>query len=178
MTPSGLKTGTDRIAWALRGRDFDWVMNVQGDEPLIEPSVLQRLIRRARSLGGSAIITAASLIRGREEYRDPNKVKVVFDRKGRALYFSRAPIPDVSRHGSAWRGRIYGHVGIYLFHREAFLRFTRSPQSPLEKAEKLEQLRALELDIPVYVEPVDYRAINVDAPPDIAKAERCLRKRK
>lgn len=176
LTPERLSTGTDRIAWALRKERYDWVMNVQGDEPLIPPAMLRRLIRAARKRRGAVILTAATPIRERSEYLDANAVKVVFDRDGRALYFSRAPIPDASRLRGAMPERVFRHIGVYLFHAEAFRRFTRAPESPLERAEKLEQLRAMEMGIPIYVVPFPCRTVNVDVPADIRKVEACLQR--
>lgn len=174
MTPARLPTGTDRIAWALKKERFDWVMNIQGDEPLVRPATLRKLIERARRTRESAIITPAAPITERADYLNSNTVKVVFGKDGRALYFSRAPIPDNSRQDGALPAGAFRHVGIYLFHSEAFRRFVRLPQSFLENTEKLEQLRALEAGIPVFVVPVRYHAVNVDLPSDIIKAERCL----
>jgi 3-deoxy-D-manno-octulosonate cytidylyltransferase len=175
MTAPELPSGTDRVAAALRGVEYDWVLNVQGDEPLVAPQLLNRLLQRAKSVRQPSIITAAHAMDA-AQHGDPNQVKVVTTQAGRALYFSRAPIPDIGRAERVGPGALLKHIGLYLYHREALKAFIRQRPSLLENLEKLEQLRAFEAGIPIEVVLTDYRPINVDVPSDVAKVEACLRK--
>jgi 3-deoxy-manno-octulosonate cytidylyltransferase (CMP-KDO synthetase) len=153
MTSPACRSGTDRVAEAAAGRaGVDLVLNVQGDEPELEPVALDRLVDRMRR-DDAPMGTIACPFRDAAAVQDPNRVKVVLDRKGRALYFSRSPIPH--RRDAAAGGPALLHIGVYAF-RPAFLAsFAALPTTPLEAAEKLEQLRALEHGIPVAVEVVD-----------------------
>ena len=178
MTPPELPTGTDRIAFALKKTKYDWIMNVQGDEPFVPSVLLKKLVDLAKQIKGPAIITAATPIRQPADFTNSNVVKVVLDNQGRALYFSRAPIPDISRIKDKRPQGALRHIGIYLYHKTAFKRFVTLAVSPLEHLEKLEQLRALQAGLPIYVVTVDYDPVNVDVPSDIRKAETCLRARK
>jgi 3-deoxy-manno-octulosonate cytidylyltransferase (CMP-KDO synthetase) len=165
LTSERCASGTDRVAEAFRalGEAFDRVINVQGDEPLIDPRDVDVLAALAAD-HPEAVTTLARPIRDRARFESPNVVKVVVAGDGRALYFSRAPIP----HGSPDLG--LQHVGIYGFSPEVLLRFTSSATSSLERGERLEQLRALEIGIPIYVaRTVSERAtIGVDTPEDLA----------
>ena len=179
MTGSHHLTGSDRIAEALSRCACDAVVNVQGDEPLIDPAVIDAV---AGALEHSEMSTAATRIKDPEEYDDPNAVKVVVNRAGMALYFSRRTIPylreaasgSVSEQLAAFP--FLKHLGIYGYRRETLLRLVKLPASPLELAEKLEQLRALENGIPIAVAQVDYESVGVDVPADIARVERLLKK--
>ena len=176
MTKSDLPSGTDRVAAAVKGLKADWIMNVQGDEPLISASILKLLIQRARKVKVSSIITAASKISDEKIYSDPDSVKVITNSAGRALYFSRSPIPYLGRADSDKSVQPLKHVGIYLFHKEALRKFVKANPSPLELTEKLEQLRAFDLAIPIEVVESEYHPINVDRPLDIRKVEAAVRK--
>jgi len=177
MTSPRLPSGTDRMYAALRGRKYEWALNVQGDEPMVPPALLKALVRRSGAIKVPSIITAAHPISA-EEARDPNNVKVVVTAKGKALYFSRASIPDIRRAESDIDAEkaLLKHIGLYLFHREALARFVKEKPSRLEKLEKLEQLRAYEAGIPIEVVKTGYRPVNVDVPSDIAKVEALLRR--
>jgi 3-deoxy-manno-octulosonate cytidylyltransferase (CMP-KDO synthetase) len=151
-------------------------VNIQGDEPLIEPSVIDAV---ANALAHNAMSTAATRIRNPAELDNPNVVKVVVNAAGRALYFSRRTIPYVREAASGSSEQLAAfaflkHLGIYGYRRGTLLRLVKFPVSPLENAESLEQLRALENGIPIAVVKVDYDSIGVDAPEDVAKVEKIL----
>ena len=177
MTRPEHPSGTDRIAEVAARRDCDAVINIQGDEPLMEPAVIDAV---AGALATAEMSTAATPIKKLEEYENPNVVKVVVSAAGRALYFSRRTIPylrdaasrSVSEQLAAFP--FLKHLGIYGYRRETLLRLVKFPVSPLEVAEKLEQLRALENGIPIAVVKVDHDSVGVDVPEDVARVERLL----
>jgi 3-deoxy-manno-octulosonate cytidylyltransferase (CMP-KDO synthetase) len=179
MTSSAHPSGTDRIGEALTRLDPrpDFVLNLQGDEPLLDPAVLGDLIRAAR-LDPSGIWTLADPIRDPEEFRRPSAVKVVCARDGRALYFSRAPIPHF-RSGTPVSGgertELFPlrHVGVYLYPRALLEAFLSYPPGVLESLEGLEQLRALENGIPIRVQIGAWPDAGVDTPEDL---DRLLRR--
>jgi 3-deoxy-manno-octulosonate cytidylyltransferase (CMP-KDO synthetase) len=146
LTRADHACGTDRIAEVARTIDADIVVNLQGDEPLIDPASLDQVISMLEDDPGAGMATLAAPLRTLEQYHSPNCVKVVCDGRGDALYFSRAPIPFV-RDGepdlSARPARFLQHVGLYAYRRDFLLRFATLPAAPLEQLEKLEQLRAL-----------------------------------
>jgi 3-deoxy-manno-octulosonate cytidylyltransferase (CMP-KDO synthetase) len=158
-------SGTDRVAEVARQVEADIFVNLQGDEPLIEPGALDRLIDRIQGDPASDMATLACPIHTAEQWRNPNVVKVVRDDAGHALYFSRSPIPFV-REGppnfTASPPRFLQHVGLYAFRRDFLLRFAATPPAPLEQLEKLEQLRALALGCRLGVELIDEPALGVD----------------
>jgi 3-deoxy-manno-octulosonate cytidylyltransferase (CMP-KDO synthetase) len=176
MTAEDHPSGTDRIAEAAGRCACDAVINIQGDEPLIEPAVIDAV---AGALDRAEMSTAATPIRSLEEFENPNVVKVVVTLAGQALYFSRRTIPYLrAAAGGSVSEQLavfpfLKHLGIYGFRRETLLRLVRFPVSPLEAAEKLEQLRALENGVPIAVVKVDYDSIGVDVPQDV---ERVLQK--
>jgi 3-deoxy-manno-octulosonate cytidylyltransferase (CMP-KDO synthetase) len=181
MTRADHPSGTDRIAEVADRRGCDGIVNIQGDEPLIDPAVIDQV---ALELERHEMSTAATAIRNVEEYESPNVVKVVRTKAGLALYFSRRTIPflrDLSttsadRQLSAFP--FLKHLGIYGYRRETLLRLVRFPVSPLEAAEKLEQLRALDNGIEISVILTDHESTGVDLPEDIQKVERVLRSRR
>jgi 3-deoxy-manno-octulosonate cytidylyltransferase (CMP-KDO synthetase) len=147
MTPVECASGTDRIAWAARGWDCEAVINVQGDEPLIDPDGIGRIAAHLAAHPEDPIVTLAADAEPGD--RDtPSAVKVVLDRRGYALYFSRAgiPFPRVAQAAPALR-----HLGIYGYQREALLTLAALEPTPLERSESLEQLRALENGVPIRV---------------------------
>ena len=178
MTSDQHPSGTDRLAEVVARRACDAAVNVQGDEPLIDPAVIDAV---ARALAGAEISTAATPIRDAADYDNPNVVKVVVNAAGRALYFSRRTIPFVRDAASRPVAEqlaafpFLKHLGIYGYRRDTLLRLVRFPVSPLETAEKLEQLRALEHGIEIAVVRVNYDSIGVDVPEDVARVERLLR---
>jgi 3-deoxy-manno-octulosonate cytidylyltransferase (CMP-KDO synthetase) len=174
-------SGTDRIAEVAERHSCDALINIQGDEPLIDPRVIDQV---SGALTKAEMSTAATEIRDAEEYDNPNVVKVVVNRGGQALYFSRRTIPYVRDAASAPVSEqlaafpFLKHLGIYGYRRETLLRLVKSPVSILENAEKLEQLRALDIGIQIAVERVDYESVGVDLPSDVQKVEKILRERR
>src|ERR1039457_1576505 len=177
MTLPEHPSGSDRIAEIAGGCECDAIVNIQGDEPLIDPTVIDAV---ADALKKSEMSTAATRIKALEELDNANVVKVVVNAAGRALYFSRRTIPylreaasrSVSEQLAAFP--FLKHLGIYGYRRETLLRLVKFPVSPLENTEKLEQLRALENGIPIAVVEVDYDSVGVDVPADVKRVERLL----
>jgi len=178
MTAANHPSGSDRIAEAAARCQCDAVVNIQGDEPLMDPAVIDAV---AGELVRAEMSTAATLIRHGSEYDNPNVVKVVVNTAGRALYFSRRTIPFLREAASRSVNEqlaafpFMKHLGIYGYRRETLLNLVRLPVSPLEDAEKLEQLRALENGIPIAVVKVDYDSVGVDLPADVERVEALLR---
>ena len=178
MTSPNHPSGSDRIAEVAARLPCDGVVNIQGDEPLIDPTVVDHV---AGALERADMSTAATRLTQPDEYDNPNVVKVVVNAAGLALYFSRRTIPflreaasrSVSEQLAAFP--FLKHLGIYGFRRETLLRLVRFAVSPLEAAEKLEQLRALDNGIPIAVVQVAYESIGVDVPGDVARVEKLLR---
>jgi 3-deoxy-manno-octulosonate cytidylyltransferase (CMP-KDO synthetase) len=181
MTRPDHPSGTDRIAEVVERHECDAVVNIQGDEPLIDPVVINEVVK---GLEGVEMSTAATRIRDAQEYDNANVVKVVVNRAGQALYFSRRTIPYVRDAASARaEGQLAAfpflkHLGIYGYRRETLLRLVQFPVSALENAEKLEQLRALENGIQISVAQVDYESIGVDVLADVQRVEEILKQRK
>ena len=170
------RSGTDRIAEvAARAKEFSIVVNVQGDEPLVEPRTIDRLVAKLRSDRALQIVTAAHPFSKSDDVDSPNQVKVVIDANGRALYFSRAAIPFVQ--GNATPARFLRHQGIYGFRRAALLQFVKWKPSPLERAESLEQLRALENGVTLHVLVTKQGSAGIDTPEDAAELEKFLARR-
>lgn len=174
MTGKGHVSGTDRVAEAAGKIDADIFVNLQGDEPLIRPAMIDDVIMLLEEPGADISTLASRIIFGEhpEDYTDPNVVKTVFDKKGFALYFSRSPIP----HGRGGKepGAAYKHLGIYGYKKEALLRLAGLPPTPLEESEGLEQLRALEHGMRIRVKETGFDTIGVDTPQDLEKVERWL----
>jgi 3-deoxy-manno-octulosonate cytidylyltransferase (CMP-KDO synthetase) len=164
LTPPECASGTDRIAWAARGWSCDAVVNVQGDEPLIDPEGISRIASHLREHPEDSVVTlAADAEPG--DLDTPSVVKTVLDRRGYALYFSRAPIPFPRQAGGA---RPLRHLGIYGYRRDTLLDLSRLEPTPLERSESLEQLRALENGIPIRVLTGARPSWGVDTPEDAA----------
>ncbi len=166
MTPSTCASGTDRIAHAARDWDTSAVLNVQGDEPLIDPAAIAVVARHLLEHPDDPMVTLAAPAEEAER-DDPNAVKVVCDRRGYALYFSRSRIPYPRQEGAA-EARL--HVGIYGYQRQTLLRLATLPRTPLETSESLEQLRALENGIPIRVLDVTGSEPGVDTVQDLVRA--------
>ncbi len=181
MTSPNHPSGSDRIAEIAGKISCDAVVNIQGDEPLIEPSVIDAV---ANALANYEMSTAATQIKNVSELENPNVVKVVVNTAGRALYFSRRTIPffrdaiNSSPEKQLTAFPFLKHLGIYGYRRETLLRLVKFSVSPLESAEKLEQLRALENGIQIAVVKVNYDSVGVDAPEDVARVEKFLSERK
>lgn len=176
MTSPKHPTGTDRLAEvAQRLKSARIIVNVQGDEPDIAPATIERLVKALRDHPHLGMVTAANPASSADDVRNPNVVKVATDLSGRALYFSRSVIPcDRDGRGGV---KYLRHQGIYGYRRKVLLDFVRWKPTPLEQAEKLEQLRALEHGVAIGVIVVKRGSVGVDAPEDVATAERALRGR-
>jgi 3-deoxy-manno-octulosonate cytidylyltransferase (CMP-KDO synthetase) len=188
MTSSRHTSGTDRLAEVARRIKADWLVNVQGDLPFIHAETIARAIVPMRRNPGVPMGTVCTPIYDVAEWRDPNIVKVLKDRAGFALYFSRAAIPfprqaAVDPSGGKITARAprrlwgYRHLGLYVYRRDFLLKFARLRPTALERIESLEQLRALENGYRIYVAEVDERSIEVDTPADLKKAARYLKLR-
>lgn len=175
MTSERHPTGTDRLAEAIRFLDADIVINVQADEPLIEPEMIDAAAEALIAAPGASIGTLRKAITAESDLANPHVVKVVVDVTGRALYFSRAALPYVShaavphagdghRVRPAWR-----HVGIYAYRRDALLRLAALPPTPLEQSESLEQLRALEHGFVIQTAETSHDTIGVDTQEDLER---------
>jgi 3-deoxy-manno-octulosonate cytidylyltransferase (CMP-KDO synthetase) len=170
MTPADCASGTDRIAWAARRWKAAAVINIQGDEPLIDPEEVSRIAEHLAANPGDPVVTLATPATA-EEMGNPNAVKVVLARDGAALYFSRSPIP-FPRHEGGFAP--LKHLGIYGYQRDALLRLAGLPPTPLERSESLEQLRALENGIAIRVLTVERGSFGVDTAEDLERVERIL----
>ncbi len=177
MTRRDHPSGSDRIAEVAARIPAEAVVNIQGDEPLMDPGVIDAV---AGALGRAEISTAATPIRNPEDYDNPNVVKVVVNAAGRALYFSRRTIPYLRETASRPVPEqlaafpFLKHLGIYGYRKDALLRLVALPESGLERAEKLEQLRALENGMSMEVVRVDHDSIGVDRPEDVQVVEKLL----
>ncbi|HEX6323806.1 MAG TPA: 3-deoxy-manno-octulosonate cytidylyltransferase [Vicinamibacterales bacterium] len=175
MTSERHQSGTDRLAEAVRFLEAEVVVNVQADEPMIEPAMIDEAVAALAASPQAAIGTLRKAIDSDADLANPNVVKVAAAPDGRALYFSRAPIPyarDGRRAGPAWR-----HVGIYAYRREALLALAALPPTPLEQTESLEQLRALEHGFIIQTRETTYDTIGVDTPEDLERVRQLLRGR-
>ena len=177
MTRPDHPSGTDRIAEAVQGLGADVILNVQGDEPLIDPALIDELAAVLSAEAGWDMGTAATPIHDPAELANPAVVKVVWDHEGRALYFSRSPIPHVRDGvpGAVQPGLHWRHIGLYGYRRAFLQRMVQEPPCPLELAEKLEQLRALHLGVHMKVLRTDHVGLGVDTPEDVPRAEAALR---
>lgn len=176
MTATHHPSGTDRLAEiAARHPEFEIIVNVQGDEPLIDPESVERAIEPFLKDETVEMSTLAWRIKEESEAHSPQVVKVVVDVDGNALYFSRESIPHY-RDGRAFGDRNYlGHVGLYVYTRQCLLKIAELPPSPLEQAEALEQLRALENRVKIRVSLIESRSLAVDVPEDVTKVEQALK---
>ncbi len=169
MTRGAHQTGTDRVAEVAKSLRSDIVVNLQGDEPIFDPGMVEEMIAVMARDPEIDIATACHPIQDTESLQSPHVVKVVVDRRGRALYFSRAPIPSGALFDGA---RAFRHVGVYAFRRDVLARFSKLPRTPLEMAEQLEQLRALEHGMTIAVVETRHATVGVDVPADIKNVER------
>lgn len=170
MTSPEHASGTDRAAEAAAADDAAVIVNIQGDEPLIDPAAIDAAISCLLDDGTAAMATLKKRLLDPAEIANPNVVKVVTDGRGNALYFSRCPIP-FNRGGAA---EYWKHIGLYVYRRELLMRYSALPRGPLEETEKLEQLRALENGIAIRVAETDTETAGVDTPEDLAAVERLL----
>lgn len=184
MTPSELPSGTDRIACAAReflGRDFDdddILVNIQGDEPLIDPSLVESLVNRLKSDEKWSMATAVTSIKSVEDLNAKTVVKVVLDNDDGALYFSRAPIPcDRDSEADLSSGLYVRHLGIYAYRGHFLKRYVTESPCALEQTEKLEQLRALWMGAKIAVVRTDDEGVGVDTPEDAERVAKILESR-
>lgn len=182
MTSDDPRSGTDRVAEVAAGaagRNTDIFVNVQGDEPLIEPAAIDAVVKLLQNVPSAQVGTLAVAITDPAQIMNPHVVKVVCDPEGYALYFSRAPIPWVRDEANEAEeeptyARHLKHVGLYAFRRKALLEFPTLPRGDLENLEKLEQLRWLENGYKVFVEETEHDSFSVDVPEDVPRAEQLL----
>lgn len=173
MTSPHHRSGTDRVAEAAAATTADVVVNIQGDEPFISPQVIDRLVEPFRSEPGIEMTTLMRPIENDRDANDPNVVKVVVDRTGFALYFSRSLIP-FARNQTAGP-RAYEHIGLYAYSKSFLNDYSRLEPTPLEQAEGLEQLRLIEHGKRIrVVETADHLGLSVDTPEDLSRAESFL----
>jgi 3-deoxy-manno-octulosonate cytidylyltransferase (CMP-KDO synthetase) len=173
MTDKRHPSGTDRIAEVAASSDYDIIVNVQGDEPLIRPEMIDDVITALDDTRAS-IGTLMKKIEDPVEISDNNVVKIVFDKERFALYFSRAAIPFRAPHSEIWTPEYYKHIGIYSYRRDVLLSLAGMEQTELEKIEKLEQLRALENGLKIKVKETFLETFGVDTPEDLERVEKCL----
>jgi 3-deoxy-manno-octulosonate cytidylyltransferase (CMP-KDO synthetase) len=164
MTRSDHISGTDRVAEAASASDAHIVVNIQGDEPLIDPGAIDAAILGLLESEDAPMATLCTRIERPEDIADPNVVKVVMDAQNNAIYFSRAPIPYL--RDSSERASYFKHIGLYVYRREFLLEYPGLPVGPLERAERLEQLRALENGHKIRVVETAYDSLGVDTPED------------
>jgi len=167
------ETGTDRLAEVAATLDCDVVVNVQGDEPLVDPGAITELVSPFATDAGLQMTTLFRRINDPAELSNPNVVKVVVDRGGFALYFSRSPIPYVRDPRGGWPP-LYRHIGLYAYRRSALLVLASLEPTPLERAESLEQLRALEHGIRIKAIETRYESFGVDTQEDLDQVRRLL----
>jgi 3-deoxy-manno-octulosonate cytidylyltransferase (CMP-KDO synthetase) len=175
MTRSDHRTGTERVAEVAAHVAGDVFVNVQGDEPLLDPAAIDTGVDALLEDPPASIATVATAIKTPADIMDPNVVKVVLDFEGYALYFSRAPIPWVRDTVNKVHVNYWKHLGLYVFQRDALLEYATLPQGELERIEQLEQLRWMENGWKIRVAEVAHDAVSVDVPEDIARVEKLLR---
>jgi 3-deoxy-manno-octulosonate cytidylyltransferase (CMP-KDO synthetase) len=171
MTPADIQSGTDRIAHIARSlQGADIIVNIQGDEPLISPDMIDEAIRPMIQDRSLTTTTLVRRIESEAELHNPNLPKVVIDNDGSCLYFSRSVVPFLrDADGENWihKHNYYKHIGLYVFRRDFLLRYAQLPQTPLEKAEKLEQLRILEHGFQIKAVVTSHDSISVDTAEDL-----------
>jgi 3-deoxy-manno-octulosonate cytidylyltransferase (CMP-KDO synthetase) len=174
MTRTDHRTGTERVAEVAAHVEGDIFVNVQGDEPLLDPAAVDTAVSSLLEEPTALISTVATPIKTPGDIMDPNVVKTVLDFDGNALYFSRAPIPWVRDTASKTLVRHLKHLGLYVFQREALLEYATLPQGELERIEQLEQLRWMENGWKIRVAEVEHDAVSVDVPEDVGRVEKLL----
>jgi 3-deoxy-manno-octulosonate cytidylyltransferase (CMP-KDO synthetase) len=176
MTRADHRTGTERVAEVAAHEAGDIFVNVQGDEPLLDPAAVDTAVAALLEEPQTSVATVATPIKIPADIMDPNVCKVVLDFDENALYFSRAPIPWVRNTHSKIQVRHWKHLGLYVFRRDALLEYPTLPQGELERIEQLEQLRWLENGWKIRVAEVEHDAVSVDVPADVARVEKLLEK--
>ena len=174
MTAVNHKCGSDRIREVVeRHPEISYIVNLQGDEPLIKPESIDAVAKNVQEDANADISTLIRILTDDGEINNPNLVKCVIDNNGFALYFSRSKIPYERNTGVA---TFYGHLGIYGYKREALIKMTSLPQPPLEKTESLEQLRALENGMKIKTSVVDFVPVGIDTKEDLEKFKQIIAK--
>ena len=176
MTRSEHRTGTERVAEVAAHTDGQVFVNVQGDEPLLNPDVVDAAITALLEDAATSVASVVTPIKTPADIMDPNVVKTVLDFDENALYFSRAPIPWLRDAAAKMEVRHLKHLGLYVFQRDALLEYPTLPQGTLEKIEQLEQLRWLENGYKIRIAEVEHDSVSVDVPDDIPKVEKLLQK--
>jgi 3-deoxy-manno-octulosonate cytidylyltransferase (CMP-KDO synthetase) len=172
MTSAEHLSGTDRVAEVASAENASIIVNIQGDEPLIDPAAIDAAILPVAQEAGIVMSTLKKRIEDPREIADPNVVKVVVNHAGDAIYFSRSPIPYERERGSRGGGGYFKHIGLYVYQRDFLLNYSLLPVGPLEQAERLEQLRALENGYSIRVVETEYESFGVDTPEDLARVSR------
>jgi 3-deoxy-manno-octulosonate cytidylyltransferase (CMP-KDO synthetase) len=179
MTPLTIQSGSDRVAYAAKNLHADVIVNIQGDEPLIRPEMIDDTVQALLDAEEIHTSTPVKKIGSPEELLDPNVVKVVIDESGFALYFSRSIVPflraDADQRMWANRHEYYKHIGLYVFRKEFLLTFTQWDSSPLEQAEQLEQLRILEHGHRIKCVVTEHDSISVDTAEDLERLKGKMR---
>ena len=172
MTSENHQSGSDRIAEvAARHPEFDYIINLQGDEPMITPESIDSVITALKTGENADIATLLRVIEDKDEVDNPNLVKCVIDNNNFALYFSRSKIPYERNFDEA---TFYGHIGLYGYKRDALFKMTDLPQTMLEKTESLEQLRALQSGMRIITSVVDFKPIGIDTKEDVEEFKKAL----
>ena len=175
FTSKSHSTGTDRLTEVVNEMDVSIVVNIQGDEPLINPLVIDDLVRTMQDDPEIVMATVVKKSYSEEEFRNPHVVKVILDQKNFALYFSRSPIPTLL-HPSPQGGYFYKHIGLYAYNKDFLFTFKKLPSSYLEIHERLEQLRALECGYRIKVIETAFETVGIDTPEDLQLAKVLLEK--
>lgn len=178
LTAKAHTSGSDRLTEIVNDIDVKVIVNIQADEPLIHFTMIDDVSRALISDNSLVMSTLIKKIKDKEEYLDPNVVKVVVDKNGFALYFSRAAIPFVREQKNKDFSFAYKHIGLYAFTKDFLFTFKKLPASQLENLEKLEQLRVLEAGYKIKVLETKYDTVGVDTPEDLARVEAILKKNK
>jgi 3-deoxy-manno-octulosonate cytidylyltransferase (CMP-KDO synthetase) len=176
LTSPRCQSGTDRVREAARGSKAGFVINIQGDEPFMKAAVLKKAFLKLKASPDCQIGTACTRITDKADIENPNCVKVAMSAAGRALYFSRCPVPFHHQLSELKGYPYYRHYGLYIYRREALEKFVKLKPSPLERLERLEQLRALENGLRIAVAEVPALGPAIDVPADLRAAEDYLKK--
>jgi 3-deoxy-manno-octulosonate cytidylyltransferase (CMP-KDO synthetase) len=174
LTAKDHPSGSDRIAEAVKDLEVDVVINIQADEPLITPSIIDGLAQVMADHGSCTMATVIKVLTEENELKDPNVVKVVIDQNHNALYFSRTPIPYNRNQTGIQQPGYYKHLGLYAYRKDFLMTFVNLPQGELERIEQLEQLRALEAGYRIRTILTDIPMISVDIPADLIRVREFL----
>ena len=176
FTSKSHSTGTDRLTEVANGIDVPVIVNIQGDEPLINPLVIDDLVRAMQTDPMPAMATVVKKSRSMEEFKSPDVVKAIIDEKNFAMYFSRSPIPTLLKLEEGGKDFFYKHIGLYAYSKDFLFTFKKLPASYLEKNERLEQLRALENGYRIKVIETKFETVGVDTPEDLELAKTMLQR--